>query len=83
MPRVREKNAMIGYKEKDLSAYVIGQMRINEINQIKLAKLLGCSQQTLSYKLKNYNFTFKDLLIIFDTFHTPSETILRFMEFKK
>lgn len=50
------------YLSSKLSAWVIGEMKIQGISQSQMAKQMGISQQALSRKLNKYTFSFEDFL---------------------
>lgn len=55
-------------QQAHFSAWLFGCMKVNHVTQEQLAKRLGLSQPGLSQKLKKQNFTYDDLLVIFDVF---------------
>lgn len=55
-------------QQAHFSAWLFGAMKTAHITQEQLAKRLGLSQPGLSQKLKKQNFTYDDLLVIFDVF---------------
>lgn len=77
MPRVflnKKKYAL-----QDMSAYIIGQMKVQKISQADVAKELGTTQQNLSKRLHDNNLSYGDLLTIFDILNTPDDIILKLM----
>lgn len=77
MPRVTIKKKQ--YKISDLSKYIVGEMFAQDISQAKMATSLGITQQGFSYKLKHNNFSYGDLLTIFEVLKTPDETKKKLM----
>lgn len=63
-----------------LVSLIYGTMRVQNIAQRQMATRLGISQQAFSRKLKNAQFTFSDLVIIFEELGTPDEEIVRVMK---
>lgn len=57
-----------------LATWVYGQMKLRSITQSQLADELQITQQALSYKLKNRQFSFADFVTIVSVFvPDPSE----------
>ena len=52
------------------TTWVYGQMKSNHVTQKQLADELQISQQALSYKLKNRQFSFTDFVTIVKIFVT-------------
>ena len=62
-----------------LSAWVFGQMKINQIRQRELAEQMGISQQALSAKINHRSFSYMDfvtLVGIFKPEHKELDTLL-------
>ena len=56
------------------TSWVYGQMKSSRVTQKQLAKELQITQQALSYKLKNRQFSFTDFVTIVGVFAPdPSE----------
>ena len=56
------------------ASWVYGQMKSSRVTQKQLAEELHITQQALSYKLKNRQFSFTDFVTIVDVFAPdPSE----------
>lgn len=71
---------------RNLSAWIYGQMKVNRVTQQQIADAIGIKQPSLNYKLKNGNFTFQDLTSVFAILEPDGETLLRLMggnEWKK
>lgn len=51
-----------------LASWVYGQMKLKGITQTRLAGDLQITQQALSYKLKNKQFSYADFVTIVDVF---------------
>lgn len=73
MPRVSIKKT--DYMVKDFCKWLVGEMRSEGINQAEVAEWLGISQQAISLKIKNGNFSFKELVIVFKNLNTSPEQI--------
>ena len=57
-----------------LASWVYGQMKLRSVTQSQLADELQITQQALSYKLKNRQFSFADFVTIVNVFAPdPSE----------
>lgn len=78
MPRIKQFKKQ--YMAKDFPVWVIGTMRVLGITQKQLAEELGITQPTLSYKLKNCQFEYVELLTIFQTLKADDSTIVRLMK---
>lgn len=78
MPRIK------AYKRKymlnDLSDYIRHQMEEQKIKQEDLSIKLGCSQQTISYKMRTHSFNLNDLITIFTLFDTAPEDLERLLK---
>ena len=64
------------YKLSDFSKWLVGEM----IKQSDIGKLLGISQPAVSQRLESGNFTYDQLLILFDKLQTPEKDIIRLMK---
>ena len=73
MPRVNGKR--IEYKDADLYAYIIGQMKARSMTQKELGELLGLSQQVTSAKLKRRGLTTKELIEVIEILDIDAATI--------
>jgi transcriptional regulator with XRE-family HTH domain len=73
MPRVNGKR--IEYKDADLYAYIIGQMKARGMTQRELGELLGLSQQVTSAKLKRRGLTTKELIEVIEILDIDAATI--------
>lgn len=71
MPRVNLNK--IQYKQKDFVAWLAGQMYFRKITQSKIADWLCVTQGAVNYKMQKCNFTYTDMLIIFDELGTSKE----------
>ena len=67
---------------KELSAWVYGQMKVRNISQSKMADVIGIKQPSLNYKLKHGSFTFQDLTAIFSELKPDAETLAFLMGVK-
>lgn len=77
MPRVNGKR--IEYKDADLYAYIIGQMKARDMTQKELGELLGLSQQVTSAKLKRRGLTTKELIEVVEILNIDAATIGQLM----
>ena len=73
MPRVNGKR--IEYKDADLYAYIIGQMKARDMTQRELGDMLGLSQQVTSAKLKRRGLTTKELIEVIEILDIDAATI--------
>ena len=73
MPRVNGKR--IEYKDADLYAYIIGQMRARGMTQRELGEMLGLSQQVTSAKLKRRGLTTKELIEVIEILNIDAATV--------
>ena len=73
MPRVNGKR--IEYKDADLYAYIIGQMKALDMTQRELGELLGLSQQVTSAKLKRRGLTTKELIEVIEILNIDAATV--------
>lgn len=73
MPRVKIKRH--DYMVKDFSKWLIGEQKVNGYTQADLAEMLGCSQQTISRKIRTGDFNVKELIILFEKFGTRPEEV--------
>lgn len=73
MPRVNGKR--IEYKDADLYAYIIGQMKALGMTQKELGEMLGLSQQVTSAKLKRRGLTTKELIEVIEILDIDAATI--------
>lgn len=78
MPRVKINRRK--YMLNDLSDYIRRQLRENKINQSDLAKMCGCSQPTISYKLNTHSLDLNDLITIFSYFDTSPEELAKLLK---
>ena len=64
---------------RKLVTLIYGTMKVKHITQTQMAGVLGISQQAFGKKLKNAQFTFSDLVTIFEMLELPDEEILSVM----
>ena len=64
---------------RDLSAWLIGTMRVRGLRQTDAAEALGISQQAFSLKLKRATFRFDDLVCLFGLLETDAKTVANLM----
>ena len=62
---------------KELSAWIYGQMMISSSTQGSVAKELGLTQQGLSKKLRRKSFSFEDFCFFIEKFQPDTDTLLR------
>ena len=63
------------YRLKDLSSYILGEMRSKNIRQKDMAAALNMTQGNFSQKLKRQTLTAEELIIIFEELETPNTKI--------
>lgn len=63
----------------DLVSWIYGDMKVKHISQSMMADELGIKQPSFNNKLRNGNFTFKDLTVIFRVLKPDTKTITRLM----
>lgn len=80
MPRVNLNK--MKYKKKDLSDWVRGQLRCKGLTQQDVCESLDCSQQAISYKLKNCSFSYEELVKVLNMLEADDQTILKFMKMR-
>lgn len=73
MPRVAIKKK--DYRIIDFRKWLAGEMAVNGIKQKDIAEWFGISQPAVSQKIREGNFTLKELLIVFEQFKVPEEQI--------
>lgn len=73
MPRIKAKKR--DYALADFSKWLYGEMKVGGIKQFQIAEWFGISPQAISQKIRNGNFTLKELLILFEKMDVPEETI--------
>ena len=66
-----------------LVSLIYGTMKVQHVTQRQMADKLGISQQAYAKKLKNSQFTFVDLVTIFEELNMQDEEILSVMREKK
>ena len=63
-----------------LVSLIYGTMKVQHVTQRQMADKLGISQQAYAKKLKNSQFTFVDLVTIFEVLDMPDEEIVKVMK---
>lgn len=81
MPRVTIKRKE--YMITDFRRWLIGEMTIQGIKQREIAEWLKITQPAVSVKIKNSEFTLKELLTIFEKLHADPETIAKLLYVKE
>lgn len=66
-----------------LVSLIYGTMKVQHVTQRQMADKLGISQQAYAKKLKKCQFTFVDLVTIFEVLDMQDEEILSVMREKK
>lgn len=59
-----------------LVSLIYGTMKVQHVTQRQMADKLGISQQAFGKKLKNCQFSYEDLVTIFEVLDMPDEDIL-------
>lgn len=62
-----------------LVALIYGRMKVRNVTQKKMADRMGISQQAYGKKLKNRQFTYWDLVIIFDELDIDDQQMIQVM----
>lgn len=75
MPRVKLNR--IQEKPKVFAKWLIGEMLEKNLYQKDIALWLGISQQAVGKKLREFNFTYIEMLTIFDELGTEKEEQIR------
>lgn len=75
MPRIRELKK--DYLQNDLTIWLWSQIKARHTSQGRVAAALGISQESLSRKMKNNNYSFKDFITLVDMFNPDQETITK------
>ena len=63
-----------------LVALIYGTMKVLHKTQTQMANVLGISQQAFAKKLKNKQFTYSDLVTIFEELELSDEEIIGVMK---
>ena len=66
-----------------LVTLIYGTMKVKHVSQARIAKRLDISQPAFSKKLRNKQFTYWDLVTIFDELGLEDEQILSVMREKR
>ena len=66
----------------ELCKLIYGTMKVKQISQRCIAKKLEISQQAFSKKLKKAQFTFLELVEIFEILDIPDKEILTVMKYQ-
>lgn len=78
MPRIKSRRKI--YKSKDLGSWVAGKMREKHLTQKIMADELGISQPAYGKKLEKSQFTYFDLITIFEKLEISDDDILEVMK---
>lgn len=78
MPRIRQYRQK--YMLNDIGAWVAGRMMRQRKTQSVVADEMGISQQALSLKIRNNQFTYGDLLKLFKILNAEDSEILKLMK---
>lgn len=71
------------YRKQDLIRYLVETMASKHITQAEMGKVLGLSQQGFSYKKKNAEFSYTELLLMFHYLQATDKEILKLMRLEK
>lgn len=63
-----------------LATLIYGTMKVKHITQAMIARELGITQQAFGKKLKNKQFTFADLVTVFEMLEFTDEDIIGVMK---
>lgn len=78
MPRVHGLKKK--YMQDDLHEWIVGRMQHMKKSQDEMGQALDMTQPAFSWRLKDVNFTWKQLLVIFKELEATDEIILKFMK---
>lgn len=78
MPRVKALKKT--YMPKDLRRYISGEMKDANITQEQMGRELNLTQQSFSHRLKEANFTYMQLVTIFQKLGSSEEDIIKMMK---
>lgn len=81
MPRIKDPRYQKKYMAADLSRLIIGKMK-PDYRQRDVADALDISQQAFGQRLKTCNFTYTQLIELFDLLKFTDDEILRSMKRK-
>lgn len=78
MPRV----AMLwkDYRQKDLVEWIVGRLHSMGLHQKDMAPWLNITPAAVGVKIRKCQFSFKEMLIIFDELGATDEEILKIMK---
>jgi predicted XRE-type DNA-binding protein len=62
---------------EELAVWICGQMKVNRLTQLNVARELGITQQGLCKKIKRRTFSYDDMLFFFAKFQPDKETVMR------
>lgn len=62
-----------------LTVLIYGRMKVKRITQTQMGEMLGISQQGFSKKLKKAQFTYLELVMVFEKLEMSGEEILSVM----
>lgn len=77
MPRVTLNK--VQSKSEDFVRWLAGELYFKNIRQVKIADCLGLTGGAVTYKMKHCNFTFEEMLTIFQELETDKETQIKLM----
>lgn len=78
MPRVAIKKK--DYMASDMAKWLVGKMYENGLRQQDLAKMIGISQPAFSVRLKNGEFSYRELITLFENLKVTDEEVLKIMK---
>lgn len=80
MPRSNlVKKDFVEMQKEDLTVWIYGEMKRRSYTTEYMAKLLGVSRPTFSYRMKHGNFEFGELVIIFNALGGKKESVSRLL----
>lgn len=77
MPKVYFKKKE--YKVAEFTKWICGSMKLTNENQTDIGKLLGVTQQGLSYKMKHGTFTLYETIVLLAHFDATDKEIIHIM----
>lgn len=67
-------------KKEEFKKWIKGKKSAEDITQEMIGKKIGITQQAAGQKMRNSQYTYTDLLILFKTVNATDEEILRLMK---
>lgn len=72
-------NEGIQQKQTEFVVWLAGQMYLKNITQRKIADWLCVTQGAVNYRMKKCNFSYPEMLIIFDHLQTSKEEQIKLL----